>query len=96
MDGAPTDPALTRQLLRRSVGALAAERTCCAGCGRTPLVGETIHRYEDGRDLCALCRPREREAPARSEAVRGAAWGTAVRRRADRPDRRPRPVRRAA
>ena len=36
---------LERELLRKSVGALTAGRHECADCGRTPLVGEHVHRY---------------------------------------------------
>jgi hypothetical protein len=68
-------------LLRKGVGALAAGRTACADCGRTPLVGETIHRYDRGRIVCELCRGRHRAAPERSELVHHAEHGQTVRRR---------------
>jgi hypothetical protein len=45
----------------------------CVHCRRTPLVGELVHFYlaAGGADrlVCALCRPRHREAPARTEVV---------------------------
>jgi len=40
-----------RSLLRRGVGALAADRHRCADCGRTPLVGERVHLYERERGI---------------------------------------------
>lgn len=72
-------PNLERQLLRRSVMALAAGRDCCDGCHRTPLVGERVHMYDGGRKLCELCRGELREAPLRSESVLGAEHGHTVR-----------------
>ncbi len=83
----PIAPDLERQLLRRSVGALTAGRDGCPGCGRTPLVGERVHHYADGRTLCELCRGHVREAPVASEVIRSSEHGHAV---------RARPVRRAA
>ena len=53
----------------RSVGALAHGGPECEDCHRTPLVGEVVHRYGPGRFVCELCRPRHREAPARTELV---------------------------
>jgi hypothetical protein len=53
-------------LLRSSVGALAAGRSRCCHCHRTPLVGEMIHLYGE-RMVCDLCRPLRREPPGRSE-----------------------------
>ena len=48
-------PDLAGILLRRSVGALGSGRSDCAGCGRTPLVGERLHELDSGRLLCELC-----------------------------------------
>jgi hypothetical protein len=86
------EPELERQLLRRSVMALAAGRDRCDGCHRTPLVGERVHMYDGGRVLCELCRRERREAPVRSEPVLGSEHGHTVRLT----DRRPAPARRAA
>jgi hypothetical protein len=72
---------LERGLLRKGVGALTAGRTACADCRRTPLIGETIHRYEGDRVVCELCRGRHRSAPERSELVHHAEHGQTVRRR---------------
>jgi hypothetical protein len=36
---------LERELLRKSVDALHADRHRCADCHRTPLTGETVHLY---------------------------------------------------
>ncbi len=66
-------------LLRKSVGALTADRALCADCGRTPLVGERVHGYADGVLVCELCRPLRREAPQTSEMVRHSESGNAVR-----------------
>jgi hypothetical protein len=62
-------PLLEISLLRQSVGALTARRQGCVHCHRTPLVGEVVHLYGE-RMVCALCRPRHREPPARSEVMR--------------------------
>jgi hypothetical protein len=68
-------------LLRRGLGALEANRDCCADCGRTPLTGEQVHVYagREQRIVCELCRPRRREAPVASEIVRHCEHGHAVR-----------------
>jgi hypothetical protein len=69
-----------RLLLRRGVGALAADRHRCSDCGRTPLVGERVHLYERSKGVvCELCRPLRSEAPAASELVRHSEHGHAVR-----------------
>ncbi|HWC26764.1 MAG TPA: hypothetical protein VG474_09285 [Solirubrobacteraceae bacterium] len=70
---------LERALLRKSVGSLAERRDRCADCGRTPLVGETLHRYPGGATVCELCRPLRRGEPAESELVRHSELGHAVR-----------------
>lgn len=70
---------LERELLRRSVGALAAGQARCEDCGRTPLIGETLHLYGADAAVCELCRPLRREAPQRSERVRHSEYGHAVR-----------------
>lgn len=67
------------RILLRSVGELAAERRCCADCGRTPLVGEVVHRYPAGALVCALCRAGRGEDPLRSEAVATSERGHACR-----------------
>jgi hypothetical protein len=71
---------LERLLLRRGVGALAADRHHCKDCGRTPLVGERVHLYERSSGIvCELCRPLRREHPAASELVRHSEHGHTVR-----------------
>lgn len=80
MSFASRSPAdLERWLLRRGVGALVADRTTCASCHRTPLLGEKVHLYDGGRMLCELCRRRRRESPVSSESVRSPEWGHGVR-----------------
>jgi hypothetical protein len=75
---------LERVLLRRSLGALEADRHRCADCGRTPLTGEHVHLYRsppahaDGI-VCELCRPLRREGPAATEIVRHSEHGHTVR-----------------
>ena len=73
---------LERQLLRKGVGRLAAGREHCQDCGRTPLVGERVHLFDDGAVVCELCRPRRRGAPERSKSVYHSEHGHTVRRRA--------------
>lgn len=65
--------------MRKSVGALSADRGACGHCGRTPLTGELVHRYDDGQVLCELCRPLRRVEDAREEVVRHPEHGHAVR-----------------
>jgi hypothetical protein len=67
-------------LLRQSVGALKARRHGCVHCHRTPLVGEIVHLYGE-RLVCALCRSRHREPPARTELVRSPEHQRAVKAR---------------
>jgi len=71
---------LERELLRKSVGALAAGRASCDDCGRTPLVGERVHLFGDGALMCDLCRPRRDDLPERSEVVHHSERGHTVRR----------------
>ena len=69
-------------LLRRSVGAAEGSHAGCAHCGRVPLIGEVVHVYGDGpgeRLVCALCRPKRREAPRRSLAMPSPEHDRAVR-----------------
>jgi hypothetical protein len=70
---------LERALLRKSVGTLAGGRDRCADCGRTPLIGETLHHYAAGVTVCELCRSLRRGAPERSERVRHGEHGQTVR-----------------
>jgi hypothetical protein len=70
---------LERALLRKSVGTLEDRRHRCVDCGRTPLTGETVHRYAGGATVCELCRPLRRGEPAASERVRHSEAGLAVR-----------------
>jgi hypothetical protein len=77
-----SEPDLERELLRKSVGAQAAGRASCDDCGRTPLVGERVHRFGDGALICDLCRPRRGDHPERSQVVHHSERGLTVRRRA--------------
>jgi hypothetical protein len=75
------DPdSLERELRRAALHRLHAGECRCVDCRRTPLPGESIHVYEDGRVVCELCRPRRREEPIRCERVHGLERGLAVRR----------------
>ncbi|HXA55629.1 MAG TPA: hypothetical protein VNV37_12215 [Solirubrobacteraceae bacterium] len=68
-----------RVLLRRGVGALTADRSRCEDCGRTPLVGERVHLYEErGGIVCELCRPLRRTHPVATETVRHGPRGNCV------------------
>jgi len=58
--------------LHANAASAGPKRPSCVHCGRTPLVGEVLYVYEatgGDRHVCELCRPRHREAPARSELV---------------------------
>lgn len=75
----PRSPELELELLRRSVGALAADRTPCADCRRTPLVGESVYRYAGEKLVCELCHPLHRGEALGSHLVLGGEHGRAVR-----------------
>lgn len=73
---------LERRLFSHGLDALESDRSCCADCGRTPLIGEHIHLYESPRRsevVCELCRQLRREAPVASEIVRHSEHGQTVR-----------------
>jgi len=70
---------LGQHLVRKSVDALSDDRDHCTTCGRTPLTGERVHRYDDGLLLCELCRPLTRVADAREEVMRHSEHGHTVR-----------------
>lgn len=72
---------LERHLLRKGVGSLTSDRTHCADCGRTPLVGERIHHLPGGGIACELCR-HAHEGELRCEVVPGAERGLTVKLRA--------------
>lgn len=76
-----SEPDLERQLLRKGVGRLRADRHSCADCGRTPLVGEQVHHY-GSRTVCQLCRPSRRAEPESTDTVHHSERGQAVRLRA--------------
>lgn len=76
---ADDDGDFERRLLRIAVGVLSADRACCSDCGRTPLVGEEVHRYERGTIVCELCRQLRREPPVATELVRHSEHGHTVR-----------------
>jgi hypothetical protein len=74
------DPgSLERELRRAALHRLDAGERRCVDCRRTPLPGENIHVYEDGRVACELCRSHRREEPIRCERVHGLERGLAVR-----------------
>jgi hypothetical protein len=71
-------------LLGVSVGAPDSDRARCVHCRRVPLVGEVVHVYMvsgGDRMVCALCRSRHREPPARSEVVHSSEHHRAVKAR---------------
>ncbi|MBA2506816.1 MAG: hypothetical protein H0V29_12890 [Thermoleophilaceae bacterium] len=64
---------LSKLILRHSISALSSHRGAdCDKCRRTPVPGEFLHLFEDGRALCALCiekLPRKRRTHLRAERV---------------------------
>ena len=74
-----SEPDLERELLRKSVSLMDAGRHRCCDCGRTPLVGEQVHVYGRGTNVCELCRVLRHDAPQRTELVRGEGRGATVR-----------------
>jgi len=82
MDSPANQPRqLERRLLRNGVDALEADRSRCADCGRTPLIGEHVHLYDAARPeiVCELCRMLRVDRPIASEIVRHSERGLAVR-----------------
>ncbi|MDX6668837.1 MAG: hypothetical protein QOK04_2217 [Solirubrobacteraceae bacterium] len=72
MASAPrTPPTLDDEIMRRALITFSAGACHCADCRRTPLVGERVHVYDDGRVYCELCRAHRREEPIRCERIRG-------------------------
>jgi len=66
-------PDLAGILLRKSARSLDSDRTRCATCHRTPLVGERLHEMDTGHLLCDLCvssLPEGERRAVRSERVR--------------------------
>jgi hypothetical protein len=68
-----------RVFFRAAVDELSADRAHCSDCGRTPLVGEDVYRYERGAVVCELCRMLRCDAPESTERVRHSEFGQAVR-----------------
>lgn len=65
-------PDMDSLLVRSFIGALSATAVTCAGCRRTPLAGETVHRLDSGRLVCELCfaaLPAERRLSVSRERV---------------------------
>jgi hypothetical protein len=71
-------PTLELELLRKGVGDRTRAGRRCADCRRTPLIGERLYHYDDGRVRCELCRPLRRQEPERSELVYGPEHGHGV------------------
>lgn len=72
-------------LLGAGKGADAPGTQRCVHCLRTPLIGEVVHIYQSAggtdRTVCALCRSRHREPPARTEIVHSSEHHRAVKAR---------------
>jgi hypothetical protein len=60
---------LERSQLRQGVDGREAEQRRCDGCGRTPLIGESVATYADGAVRCDLCRSMHRGDLPVSEAL---------------------------
>jgi hypothetical protein len=70
------ESALERELLRQGTEARGAEQPRCDGCGRTPLIGESIATYKSGAVRCDLCRSvHHKEAPVSERLVKHAPDG---------------------
>ena len=72
---------LELRLLRKSVGALTADRATCVDCGRTPLAGERIHLFGVA-PVCALCASMRPDTADRVERVHHCEHGHTVKVRA--------------
>jgi hypothetical protein len=64
-------PELERALLRRGVDDRSDGFERCDRCHRTPLTGERIYQYQDGKLACELCRHELHGEPAASWIVHG-------------------------
>jgi len=60
--------------------ALAGTREGCAGCHRTPLVGETVYFFGE-QMVCELCKPLRHDEPTRSQVVHSSEHELTVKRR---------------
>jgi hypothetical protein len=65
------EPELELALLRRGVDERSDEFERCARCHRTPLIGERVYEYQDGKLACELCRHERNVAPVASRIVHG-------------------------
>ena len=72
-------PALQVALVRRAVDHCDAMRERCAGCRRTPLVGERIYLSPEGTVFCELCRALDPDPPLESRIVHGPEFGHTMR-----------------
>jgi hypothetical protein len=68
-------PELEIALLRRGVDLRDAGQERCAGCQRSPLVGETVYVDVHGSVFCELCRELEPVPPRESRVVHGPEYG---------------------
>jgi hypothetical protein len=69
--------------VRSSMRALADAREGCEGCGRTPLVGETVYFFGE-RMVCELCKPLRHDEPTRRLLVHSSEHELTVKRRISR------------
>ena len=74
-----SEPDLERELLRKGVDARLSQSEHCSDCGRVPLIGERVYRYDAVTSVCELCRGRRRERPESSQLVRHVERGFSVR-----------------
>jgi hypothetical protein len=65
------EPELELALLRRGVDERSSEFERCTRCHRTPLTGERIYQYQDGKLACELCRHDLPGEPTASQIVHG-------------------------
>jgi ribosomal protein S27AE len=66
-------PSFELIMLRKGLGSMERDRPLCSRCGRSPLIGEYLHRLESSDLLCGLCLselPEVDRAPVSSERVR--------------------------
>lgn len=66
---------LERDLLREEAQTAETDPHRCSGCGRTPLIGESVAIYAGGVMRCDLCRSVHREAPVSESLVKHAPDG---------------------
>ena len=66
-------------LLRRGLSERAPSAERCERCGRIPLTGEVVYKYDSGSVRCELCRVLTADVPRYSRLLHGPELGHTIR-----------------